>query len=231
MARLPYFLLPPGAASRPEKEFCDIGFAPAFTAGQKQRNARLIEREILLKHPGAEVLEISENAVSSVGHSLSLEKLIWHASDGRKCFAKSVFLGSHRFQNGGPYRDLVWRTAFEAGNDERLRLSGELTGFEFGQEKEFWPAAERSEFASFIYIRALASTPDLVRHLTRFSAFSDTEYRKHPDYSPAELTAVFLTLARNGKIAEAVTDRAHFLPLFFRFRNPDARFSVLKKLF
>lgn len=79
----------------------------------------------------------------------------------------------------GPYTDMYLKTSREAKQDERLKESGPLLGFRYGDFD--WPLNPQTAFYDWLYLSALRQNPILAQQLLVYDGFSDIEF--NPDKS------------------------------------------------
>ena len=130
----------------------------------------------------SQLLEISTRSPEPLGLSLSAFNLpIKFAS--MSVAVEVAYQSSKVFQNGGPYLDLLRGSSMEAKQDDRLKTSGELLGFEF--EEIRWPLTDSPNFYDYLYIRGLLhhSEKDL---LTRYQAFTDIAFNQNATNKPVK---------------------------------------------
>ena len=135
--------------------------------------------------------------------------------DDERC-VESVYHGAKIFSEDGPFADRIDKSPLDARHDERLKSSGELTGFRLG-DVEYHISEEypRSVFYDWLYINALLDNPELLAQLKAYDAFTDIAF------NPAKLgacqartAAMALSLDELGLLNEELRDFDTFLSLF-----------------
>ena len=161
--------------------------------------------------------------------SLSLGILAWHLPRKRRIFPsytnlqrnlvsrqlESAFQGSKCFQDSGPYNDLYGKTGSEIKKDERIKNSGDLSGFSFdGQEWELQP---RTAFYDWLYIQAVYRQPNLGQNLENYNAYTDIEFTPRKSFNcQARSCALYVSLMKRQILENVLRDRQLFLEILGR---------------
>lgn len=208
MAKRPVFIAK-GEYPFYEIEDAQFEFHPGFSLSQKQKSVSELHRSFECMHPKTRVLEISTKSASDLGVRLSAFNLPISVN-GKDTFIECAFQGSKRFVNGGPYIDIYMNTPWEAKKDIRLRESGELISFVFGDEE--FCNDPKDFFYNWIYIKALSEQADLVKKIADYDGFTDIEFNPQKSLNcQAKAIAIAVGLIRAGVFAEAITDKDSFL--------------------
>ncbi len=187
----------------------DFEFFPGFSMKQKRRTIDSLHAAFLGDHPGEEVLEISTKSPEPLGVALSPFNLPIRHGD-HTYPVESAFQSSKRFENGGPYVELLDATAREARRDPRLKESGDLVGFEYFGET--FPAFPRTYFYDWLYINALNQNPDLAEQLLGHTNFTDIEFNPARSKNcQAHAAALFTGMSRAGVLNQALQSKEAFL--------------------
>lgn len=158
------------------------------------------------------ILEISSKSLSPLGEQLSAFNLLLHCRDESAISVECAFQGSKVFTNGGPYTDLYNITSREAKQDDRLKTSGRLIGFNFMGED--FPTIPQTAFYDWLYINALFQHRKLAGQLLHFSGFSDIAFNPGKSINcQARSAALFVALSRNGLIEVAMQSRDTYLAI------------------
>ena len=191
----------------------DFSFNSGFSASQKQKNIMALHKGYRQLYPEHQVLEISSKSLQPLGKSLSAFSLdIFVPSLGERRPVECVFQSSKVFSGGGPYEELLECTPREAKKDERIRSSGELTGFRF--EGTDYPTIPRTIFYDWIYTKALMEHDELSKQLITYQAFTDIEFNPQKSINcQAKAAAVYVSLVLMG-IKDQITDFGSFRSLF-----------------
>lgn len=191
----------------------DVEFSwnPGFAPIQKKRNIEALHAAAVLKGLNP-VLEISTKSDRKLGMRLSAFNLRVQMEDGREIPLESAYQGSKVFSAGGPYQDIYAKGSREARKDERIRASGRIVAFRFG-EADF-PATPLTGFYDWLYVRALAPHRDYLRCLDEFAGFTDIEFNPGKSLScQARSCALFVSLNRRGLLPDALASTRRFVDL------------------
>ena len=150
--------------------------------------------------------EVSSAADNELGVKLSAFNL--KNKDGKT--VECIFQSSKKFENGGPYLDLLDVSSNVAKKDKRLRTSGNLVAFVLNGKE--YPLIPRTAFYDFVYIGALLENKDLCENLDNYNAFSDIWF--NPDKSlncQAEAMALYRGLKQANKLDKAMASFDEFV--------------------
>ena len=176
----------------------EFTWAGGFAKSQKQKNVVAMHTAYQRVHPEAKLLEISRASTEEMGTKLSAFNLPI-TIDGKTMTVECAFQGSKVFFSGGPYTDLYDKTSKEAKKDERLKNSGNLTGFELNGVK--YPITPKTAFYDWIYISALKQNKELSDYILQFDGFTDVEYKPERQFNcQARSCAYYVALVRSGEI-------------------------------
>ncbi len=202
MARRPVFIPCYNKNNAIDELFLEFKWHPGFAEVQKKKNvAGLHEaaRGAGLKN----VLEVSTKSESTLGYRLSAFNLKVELSSGSKISLESAYQGSKIFANGGPYKDLYFKTAREAKKDPRLKSSGTIVGFEF--DGLYFDSEPKNAFYDWLYLYALKDHADFLVRLLKFDAFSDIEFNPEKSLnSQARSCALLAFLIYKGEFPRIV---------------------------
>jgi len=207
MARRPVFA-PHAAPPYSSETSVVFQWYPGFALAQQQRSiASLHEaaRELGL----VPSLDISSKSTSEVGVRLSAFNLVARFGD-QVATVEAWFQSSKVFEGGGPFLDFLNMPGRDIKRDERLRRSGRLCEFRFGDE--VWPLTPRTAFYDWLYLNALCQHPELGEQLLAFKGFTDIAF--NPDKSlncQARSAAMFVGLSRAGCLLAAKQGRDQFI--------------------
>lgn len=209
MATRPVFIAEKDKVLIKEIEFnWHAGFAPS----QKKKSIKELHRNFLEVAPSRRVLEISSKSDIAVGVSLSAFNLLIE-DYGKTIPFESIFQGSKKFENGGPYLDLMEVSPILAKRDPRLKNSGDLIGFSYKEEE--WPNEPKTFFYDFMYIKAVASQPQLLEELVTYDAFTDIEFNPKKSINcQAKAAALLVSLYRQKLLFKAIENREILLSFY-----------------
>ncbi|MGA1810349.1 hypothetical protein VHN57_12625 [Sphingobium sp. WW5] len=204
MAVRPVYLPNPGKDVPVRTEMVEFKWHPGLSVAQKQRSIASLHEVARLAVGGTSILEVSSKSMNPLGVRLSAFNLAFTSPfTGRPLSVECAFQGSKKFQQGGPYTDLLSVSAREAKRDPRLRASGNLTTFSFdGMD---WPLEPQTLFYDWLYINALRENSDLAQAVMDYGAFTDIEFNpKESINCQAYSVALYVSLEKQGRL-EKVT--------------------------
>ena len=165
----------PSAERLVDERLVEFTWVPGMAISQGTKsvvNLHIAAKEQLGISP---LLEISTRSPDHLGVSLSAFNLPINFAS-MSVSVEVAYQSSKVFQNGGPYLDLLRKSSIEAKQDNRLKNSGELLGFEF--EEIRWPLTDSPNFYDYVYIRGLLHHPEK-ELLTRYQAFTDIAFNQN----------------------------------------------------
>lgn len=188
----------------------EFNWAPGLAPSQKQKNVRSLHEVAASKRGLGRVLEISTKSEIAFGVALSAFNLQLTLASGQRIAVENAFQASKTFERGGPFPDLLTRSAKAAKTDERLRNSGRLVSFAL--DGVTWPLQPTTAFYDWLYVNALKQNPALADELLEFDAFSDIEF--NPDRSlncQAASAALYVSLVKRRKLEAALASPEDFI--------------------
>ena len=186
---------------------------PGFAFSQKQKNVVALHDAIHRIDPSAKILEISSKSLQPLGVSLSAFNLKFPCG-GAECSVESVFQASKVFDGGvGPAPELYSHDSREVRHHVQEASAGHrLLAFEFDGIR--WELEPKTAFFYQLYIKALLANPELAAALLEFDAFTDIEFNPNRQINcQAAAAAFYVSLCRQGKLEEAMSNREAFLKL------------------
>lgn len=188
MAKRPAWTIKDGKVVRDEFEFQWNG---GFAVVQKQKNINNLHAAIRAKYSQS-ALEVSSKGMVSLGNAMSAFSLKF---DG--ILLENVFQSSKKFENGGPYRDLLSVAPRDAKRDERIRNSGRITSFCLGND--VWPTEPKTAFYDYIYVVALIQNYGVTLNLDEYVWFTDIEFNPERSVNcQARAAAIYKLLQKTG---------------------------------
>ncbi len=201
----------------PREEFFDFTFHNGFSISQKQRSIRELHNAIKKRYPDKKILEISRKSELDIGRSLSAFNLKYmHANKAYSL--ENIFQSSKVFNDGGPYRDLLYMSAKDAKTDPRIKIDPKTTPLRhlirFDFEGETWDLEPKTAFYDWIYIKALSQHSDLIEQLLTFDCFTDIEFNPQKSLNcQARSAALFVSLYKKKILEKALKDKSSYLSL------------------
>jgi hypothetical protein len=130
----------------------------------------------------------------------------------REFTVETAYQSSKVFQNGGPYKELLYGTSIEAKKDQRLKESGSLKYFEFFGVK--WPLEPKTAFYDWVYLNALRKNIWVYEKLDDYDAFTDIEFNPKKSINcQAYSVALFKSLRGRGLLDDALESQESFLDI------------------
>jgi hypothetical protein len=183
------------------------GFAPI----QKKKNVASLHHSAELMGIGP-LLEISSKSEREAGRRLSAFNLQTVVED-RQTSIECAFQSSKVFENGGPYRDLLWVDSREAKRDSRLKESGRLIAFDFNSRH--YPLSPPTMFYDWLYCNALFPHRDWLTRLRQCAGFTDIEFNPGRSINcQARSCAAFVAMDIQGVLDEALLSFESFEALY-----------------
>ena len=163
----------------------------------------------ICKHP----LEISSKSIIELGVQLSAFNLAVKTERRGNIFTvETAYQSSKKFQNGGPYKELLYGTSLAAKKDIRLKESGDLVAFEFFGDR--WPLEPKTVFYDWIYLNSLRKNKKAIAQLVNYDAFTDIEFNPKKSINcQAYSVALFKSLDGRGLLNNALESKDAFIDL------------------
>ncbi len=183
---------------------------PGMSKSQKQKSIRSLHDAAKQTRGLEKVLEISSKSENELGVRLSAFNLMFKTPNGARASVEVLFQGSKVFSRGGPYTDIYQKTSREAKKDERLKESGHLIAFRYGDFD--WPLNPQTAFYDWLYLSALRQNSSLSQQLLEYYGFSDIEF--NPDKSincQAASAALYKALVERELIDLALSSPEEFI--------------------
>src|SRR6266436_3144647 len=152
MTERPIFIPAPDTSGLVREITCQLVWNPGFAPIQKEKNIKALH-DAAAAAGYSPLLEISTKSESKIGRHLSAFHLKVKSNFRGDIPMESAFQGSKVFEKGGPYTDLYSVDAKTAKRDGRLRESGLLVGFKFGDIA--FPLEPKTAFYDWLYISAI----------------------------------------------------------------------------
>ena len=165
MAKRPAWTIENGKIISKDFEFAWNG---GFAISQKRKNINALHQAIE-DATGQTALEISSKGEVELGNKLSAFKM---KTTG--VFIENVFQASKRYENGGPYLDLLDVAPKDAKRDERHKISGKLVAFV--RNGEDWPLEPKTVFYDYIYVLAVIENFGCELDINEYNWFTDIEF-------------------------------------------------------
>ncbi len=183
---------------------------PGFAPIQKRKNVAAL-------HAAAHriglfpLLEVSTKSEEKLGQRLSAFSLQIGTRLG-DISIESAYQGSKVFKAGGPYTDIYGFDSRRAKQDERIKNSGPLVGFDFfGQD---WPLVPKTAFYDWLYLSALEPHQEFLKRLFEYRGFTDIEFNPERSINcQARTCALLVSLLKLGVLTDALRSQSDFIAM------------------
>lgn len=184
-----------------------------MAVSQKQKSVASLHEAAISEGLCNRPLEISSKSSVSTGVALSAFNLGAASPKNKKPFTvETAFQSSKVFENGGPYRDLLYATSREAKKDPRIQESGRLRQFDFFGAT--WALEPKTAFYDWLYINALSRNPDLMDDVISYDGFTDIEFNPERSINcQAYSLALFKALQARNLLSDALRGKESFLEI------------------
>jgi hypothetical protein len=187
----------------------DFAWNPGFAPIQKKKNIAALH-QVAAADGFAPLLEVSTKSDERLGQRLSAFSLKVKSPELGDIPLESAFQGSKVFEKGGPFTDLYRCDSRTAKKDERVRNSGPIVEFRFGDLT--FPREPKTAFYDWLYISALYPHRDFLRALWRYVGFTDIEFNPQKSINcQARSCALFSAMLRTRVLEDAVQSPDHFI--------------------
>jgi len=211
MSKRPVFIPSEDTSNFVDEIEIDFTWHSGFSISQKQKSIESLHKEITNKTGLKSILEISTKSLDLVGVNASAFNLCLTSKDGTFASVESFYQGSKVFQGGGPYTDLYKKNSYDAKKDERLKNSGELTGFLFKGTQ--WGLNDF--FYDWLYMNALQQNIEIGEKFKKYDGFTDIEFNPKKSYNcQAYSAALFVSASMKGINIDELKSKQVFQKLF-----------------
>lgn len=208
MAIRPIFIIRDDKEYPVTEKMIEFQWEPGFSKTQKQKSIHNLHEQFQKEYPNHQILEVSTASVDELGRSLSAFNLKIESTLLKKEYTvETIFQSSKVFVNGGPFLDIKFKTPIEAKKDVRLKQSGELIGFMYGQG-EMWSLEPKTLFYDWVYMNALHLNKKFVDNLIEIKAFSDIEFNPKKSINcQAKSLAMYMSLMKQNILEDVLSSR------------------------
>ena len=182
------------------REF-DFAWNGGFAVSQKRKNINALHQSIKTV-TGQAALEISSKGEVELGNRLSAFNM---KTNG--VFIENIFQSSKRYENGGPYLDLLNVAPKDAKRDERHQTSGRLVAFV--RSGEDWPLEPKTAFYDYIYV--LAVIENFGCELDLHDWFTDIEFNPGKSINCQARAVAIYKLIQEKAAFEVLNDRSAWI--------------------
>ena len=208
-----------------EKEY-EFKWYSGFSVVQKQKSFNELHKAFKNEYPDKKILEISSKSNKPEGVQLSAFNLMVNDNNGNRiCSVECLFQGSKKFKNGGPYKDLIYKSSIEAKKDERLINSGDLIGFEY--KGNIWGLEPKTHFYDWLYINSVYQNKELAEKIINYDAFTDIEFNpKKSLNNQARAAALFVGLYRAEILENVIRSRENYMYFLLYKKYEQMNFDI-----
>ena len=161
MAERPVFIPKADGPVLVKTEKVSFQWFPGMAVSQKQKSIAALHSAAVDAGLCRKPLEVSSKSPVATGVTLSAFNLGSRTQKAQRAFTvETAFQSSKVFEQGGPYRDLLYASSREAKKDQRLRQSGRLLRFDFFGDQ--WALEPKTAFYDWLYINTLVKNEELV---------------------------------------------------------------------
>lgn len=209
MAERPIFVPAPHTRELVKEIYVDFPWHPGFAPVQKKKNVTALHAAAAAKGY-APLLEVSTKSEEKLGRHLSAFHLKVPSASFGPIPLEVAFQGSKVFERGGPYTDLYSADARDAKRDPRLKDSGRLLEFRFGDIS--FRTEPKTAFYDWLYVSAIFPHREWLERLTRYAGFTDIEFNPERSINcQARSCALFVALMQRKALSEAVESPEAFM--------------------
>ena len=191
-----------------------------FSKSQKQKSIYDLHKSYLdNNNKNSKILEISTSSPDELGIKLSAFNLmIKNQNNEEVCSVESLFQSCKKFENGGPYKDIITKYSRDAKKDLRLKNSGDLVCFYYKDQE--WPLEPRTLFYDWIYMNTLNQYKDLKEEIIKYDAFTDIEFNPKKSINcQARSAALYVWLFRNNMLDKILGSDKEYKKFFKGYSN------------
>lgn len=174
-----------------------------FAIIQKQKNIKNLHQSIFnCKNEIA--LEISTKSIESLGKNLSAFSLKMGTIP-----LENVFQSAKKYENDGPFLDLLNVSPKEAKRDERHCNSGNLKAFI--KDNEEWPLEPKTLFYDYIYVTAVIQNYGYELDLSKYQWFTDIEFNPQKSINCQARAVAIYKLLQKEKLFNCLKNRQDWI--------------------
>ena len=188
----------------------NFSWSPGFAPVQKKKNISALH--LAAQNRGlAPLLEVSTKSEEKIGQRLSAFNLKISTEVG-EISIESAYQGSKVFRDGGPFKDIYRLDSRSAKQDERIKNSGPLVGFDYFGQK--WPLIPKTAFYDWLYLSALEPHQDYLKRLFEYCGFTDIEFNPEKSINcQARTCALLVSLLKLDALSVALRSQSDFIAM------------------
>lgn len=174
-----------------------------FALVQKQKNIANLHNSIKMSK-GETALEVSSKGTDLLGKNIGAFSLKYNGIS-----LENVFQSSKKFEQGGPFADLLTVTPKEAKRDERIRNSGKIIAFYLDGDE--WPLEPKTLFYDYIYIKAMCQNYGENLDLSEYKWFTDIEFNPKKSINCQARSAAIYKLLQENNMFEVLNEKSKWI--------------------
>lgn len=192
-------------------DFVDFVWHPGMAPSQKKKSIFELHKAAKIANICKSPLEISSKSSIDLGVQLSAFNLsAGKNGEVNRFTVETAYQSSKVFQNGGPYRDILYGTSLAAKKDPRLKSSGDLIAFESSGKR--WSLEPKTAFYDWLYLTILNKNNWAFDALDDYDAFTDIEFNPKKSVNcQAYSVALFKSLRGRNILKDALSSIESFL--------------------
>ena len=194
-----------------ETRFVEFTWHPGMAPSQKMKSVEELHHAAVEVGVCCHPLEVSSKSAEELGIKLSAFNLsVKTEKQGREFTVETAFQASKVFQNGGPFKELLYGSSIAAKKDPRLKQSGSLIRFKFFGAS--WSLEPKTAFYDWLYLNALRKNKWAIEKLDDYDSFTDIEFNPKKSINcQAYSVALFKSLIGRGLLDKALESQESFL--------------------
>lgn len=211
MATRPVFIIHDDKEYPVIEKMIEFQWESGFSKSQKQKSIYNLHEQFKKEYSECQILEVSTSSIDEIGRNLSAFNLKIESTLLEKEYTvETIFQSSKVFTEGGPYLDIKFKSPVEAKKDVRLKNSGELIGFVYGQG-DMWGLEPKTLFYDWIYMNALYLNKEITDNLMGINAFSDIEFNPKKSVNcQAKSLAMYMSLKKQNILGDVLSCRESY---------------------
>ena len=209
MAKRPVFIVDKESLDYYLTKEVQFTWHPGYSLSQKRKSIQSLHNNCISTIGNKKILEVSSKSENPLGIMLSAFNLrINHSKEGLIPL-ECAFQASKKFENGGPFIDLLVANPYKIKKDNRLKNSGEITEFIFDGKR--YPNNPTTLFYNWLYLKALDLDKSLSSEIIKYDAFTDIEFNPKKSVNcQAKACALYVSLHERGLLEKALLNTENF---------------------
>ena len=195
----------------------DFQWEPGAAAEQKRANVSRLHKAAAIRNLSP-LLEVSPFANDPAGERVAVSRLTLKDENSYFGSVTALYHGSKVFVGGGPFTDLYRADDQTLTTDRRLKESGPLAGFRFGNLE--WGLKAQVMFYDWLVVQAIHCHRDLRGVLAKYEGFTDVDCRvPATGICHARSCALYVGLEAKKIVDKVIADQDLFIETLIRDPN------------